>query len=330
MAHFNFPRMPLWRVCLLLLALTAAVRGEAGERLILANAPAFMTGLVTIAQARGLLAASGLEVDLRTHPTGDEALLTVENGSAEVAAVAETAFTLHLFAHPELRALALIGGWDNDVRILARRDAGIQTPGDLRGKRIGTQGRLSTHFFLDQFLLKHGLTLQDITPVFAKAPQLADALVAGEVDAISMRDPFVSQAQARLGPKAVMFEEPGLYDKVFLLAAREETVRTRGAAIERLLEALIQAERFVAAAPDQARELLRQAQPEAWAELQRAWPGLRLRVWLDHRFILTLENVADWANRHHLVESPTTPNFLHNIDPGPLRRLRPIAVNLLD
>ncbi|MEO5341583.1 MAG: ABC transporter substrate-binding protein [Magnetococcus sp. MYC-9] len=303
---------------------------QAVERLLLANAPAFLTGLVTVAQAQGLFASHGLEVTVQNHPTGDEALLSVEQGKAEVATVAETAFVLHLFRQPDLRVVAAIGGWDNDVRILARRDAGITRPGDLRGKRIGTQQRLSTYFFLDQFLLKHGMSVADITPVFAKAPLLANALVAGEVDAISMRDPFVSQAQAQLGDLAVLFEEPGLYDKVFLLATREETLAAREQAISLLLEALLQAETFVRHHPDRARTMLQQAQPEAAVELERAWPNLRLRVWLDHRFLLTLENVAGWAIRHHLIEPCAIPNFLPNLRPQPLQRLRPIAVNLLE
>lgn len=322
-----------WRgrlaLLLLLIALTPC-RGDADERLVLANAPAFMTGLVTIAQAQGYFAAVGLTVALKDHPTGDEALLSVEKGEADVATVAETAFTLHLFAHRELRVLALIGGWDNDVRILARRDAGIAAPADLKGKRIGTQQRLSTQFFLDQFLLKHGMTLADVTPVYAKAPEVARALVAGEVDAISMRDPFVSQAQAQLGGNAVLFEEPGLYDKVFLLAVREETITSREDALSLLLQALIRAEALVRAEPEQARAILGRAQPEAAAELERAWPTLRLRVWLDHRFILTLENVADWAMRQQLVATMAIPNFLHNLEPRLLRKIRPVAVTLPD
>lgn len=319
----------LSRTILLAIALFAG-GVEANERLTLANAPAFMTGLVTIAQAQGLFVANQLEVTLRDFPTGEEALQAVENGEADVATVAETAFTLHLFQQPELRALALIGGWDNDVRILARRDAGITKPGDLRGKRIGTQQRLSTYFFLDQFLQKHRMTMADVTPVFAKAPLLANALLTGEVDAISMRDPFTSQAQAQLGNLAVLFEEPGLYDKVFLLAVMNKVADARESAISRLLQSLIQAEEFVRSQPDLARQRLRQAQPEAGAELDRAWSGLRLRVWLDHHFILTLENVADWAIRHHLVKAAFPPNFLHNLKSKPLQRLRPIAVNLLD
>ncbi|MEO5344981.1 MAG: ABC transporter substrate-binding protein [Magnetococcus sp. YQC-9] len=304
--------------------------GQAQEQLTLANTPTFLTGLVTIAQDQKFYAAEDLAITIHDHPTGDEALFAVEKGEADIATVAETAFVLHRFEQPDLRVLGLIGSWDNEVRILARRDKGIDKPEDLRGKRIGTQQRLSTYFFLDQFLLKYGLTIHEIIPVFAKAPQLAEALLTGGVDAISMRDPFISRAREQLGENGVLFEAPGLYDKVFLLAMRRQNLVAKDEAISRLLKALLRAEHFIRQHPEQAREILRRAQPEAGTELDRAWLNLRLRVWLDHRFVLTLEHVADWALRNHLVPDQPIPDFLPNLHPQPLRQLRPIAINLLN
>ncbi|MBF0340470.1 MAG: NrtA/SsuA/CpmA family ABC transporter substrate-binding protein [Magnetococcales bacterium] len=304
------------------------VQGD--DPLILANVPTFLTGLVAIAQDQQYFSNRHLQLKITSHPTGEEAMTALEKGQADLATVAETAFVLHLFDQPDLRVLALIGSWDNDVRILARRDQGITRPGELKGKRIGTQQRLSTHFFLDQFLLKHGLGMQEVTPVFAKAPELAENLKNGVVDAISMRDPFISQAQAGLGERAVLFEDPGLYEKVFLLAVLKKDLPAREAVLTRFIDALIQAESFIRQEPERARELLRRQDTKVADELQRAWPDLRLRVWLDHRFILTLENVADWAMRNQLVTSRPMPNFLNNLYTRPLQQLRPIAINLLD
>ncbi|MBF0311324.1 MAG: ABC transporter substrate-binding protein [Magnetococcales bacterium] len=297
-------------------------------RLVVAHTPTLLTGLVTLAQRLGYFRNAGLDVVLSEHATGDEALQRVESGQADLATVAETAFVLRLFERPQLRALAVIGGSDNEVRILARKDAGIAVPSDLNGKRIATQKRLSTHFFLDQFLLKNGLSMQDITPHFHKLPELPDRIVAGEVDAISTRDPFLSRATARLGENAVVFEAIGLYDKVFLLATLEESLPGREKALERFLHALIRAEAFVRDSDNEARKLLLRLLPGE--ELESQWQHARLRVWLDHRFLLTLENVADWAIRNDLTDKRTLPNFLSNLEAGPLRSVRPVAVNLLE
>ncbi|MBF0181672.1 MAG: NrtA/SsuA/CpmA family ABC transporter substrate-binding protein [Magnetococcales bacterium] len=311
--------------CLLLWQTRLAV---AGERLTLADAPTLLTGLVALANHLGHFRAADLDLSILPFSTGDQALKAMEEGRAEVATVAETAFVLRLFGQPELRVLAVIGGCDNEVRILARRDAGIGALADLRGKRIATQERLSTHFFLDQVLLKHGMTMADITPVFRKLPELPDLINEGRVDAIIIRDPFLSQATERLGGNAILLEAPGLYDKVFLLAVRRELLEKRGPAIHQLLTALARTEAYVRDHGQEAHDLLARLMPNE--KLTPLWRHTRLRLWLDHRFLLTLEDVAAWAMRSQLVKADSVPNFLANIAAEPLRRVRPIAVNLPD
>ncbi|MBF0296161.1 MAG: NrtA/SsuA/CpmA family ABC transporter substrate-binding protein [Magnetococcales bacterium] len=298
----------------------------AGERLTLADAPTLLTGLVALANHLGHFRAADLELAILPFATGDQALQAMEEGRADVATVAETAFVLRLFGQPELRALAVIGGCDNEVRILARRDAGIGALADLRGKRIATQQRLSTHFFLDQVLLKHGMTMADITPVFRKLPELPDLITSGRVDAVITRDPFLSQAIGQLGENAIVLEAPGLYDKVFLLAMLRERLGQRGPAIQKLLTALVRTEAYVRDHGQEAHDLLVRLLPNE--KLSSVWHHTRLRLWLDHRFLLTLEDVAAWAMRSQLVQADRVPNFLANIAAEPLRRVRPIAVNL--
>ncbi|WP_130470709.1 ABC transporter substrate-binding protein [Candidatus Magnetaquicoccus inordinatus] len=305
------------------------VLAHSQETLRLANPTTFLTGLITLAQHRQTFAAHGLTIISIPVPTGDEALTAVEQKQADLATAAETAFTLHSLTNPSWRLLAEIGDWDNEVQILARRDAEIHAPKDLRGKRIGTQNRLSTFFFLDQYLMKQGLSLDEITIHFMQANELAEALATEKVQAISARDPYLSQAKNLLGPDNIRhFAAPGLYRKTFLLASDSATIAAKKEAISRFLQALIQTEEFVRKHPLQARQLLQQHHAGE-ADLQRIWQEIRLAVWLDQHLLLTMEQVAAWAMRNKMVPTTAIPNFLHNVDPQPLRQIRPIAVNLL-
>ncbi len=312
-----------WGILLLL-----PVTGSSEEVLRLANPTTFLTGLITLAKHRQLFAHHDLSVTLLGMPTGDEALQAVEENRADLASTAETAFTLLGLANPSWRAVAQIGDWDNEVRILARRDAGINMPKDLRGKRIATQNRLSSFFFLEQYLMKQGFTLRDIIPVFLPSKELAAALVNKEVDAISSRDPFLSHAKKQLADQALELAAPGLYRKTFLLAGQAHTMENKKSAIIHLLQALIQTEQFVREQPETARKLLQQHHADE-ADLQRIWSEIRLGVWLDHHLVLTMEQVAEWAMRNRMVPAGKIPNFSANIDRQPLQSVRPIAINLV-
>ncbi|NGZ07275.1 MAG: ABC transporter substrate-binding protein [Magnetococcales bacterium] len=294
----------------------------------MADTPTLLTGLIPLAQQLEFFHQAGVDLRIQAHATGDQALQALVAKEADVASLAETAFVLRLFDQPDLRVLSVIGGCDNEVRILARRDAGIQTLADLRGKRVATQQRLSTHFFLDQVLLKYGINPEEITTIFQKLPRLPDMIVSKEVDAIVTRDPYLSQALERLGENGLLLEAPGLYDKVYVLAVRRESLIHRAEELQQLLTALLRAEHYARDHAATAQALLATLLPEE--NLALHWHHTRLRLWLDHRFLLTLEEVAEWAIRKQLVAGKSVPNFQGNLAPEILRRIRPIAVNLME
>lgn len=266
--------------------------------------------LVRIAQEQGFLAAEGVNLALKEYPSGKLALDGMLAGEVDLATSAEVPIVFSSFQRDDFRIVAGIGDASADVEIIARRSAGIGKPEDLRGKRIATQKASAVHFFLHIFLVKHGLSDEDVRLSFKRPDDLVDALAKGEVDAISMREPYASQAKKRLKDDAISFTEPGLYVKRMVMVAANSMATSRPEPIRKILRALLRAEDFAR----------NNAQPTS--QLVGRWLGietsdvvadrqqLRLGVSLDQALLASMEDEARWASRSHLVEGAKVPNYL--------------------
>lgn len=301
----------------------------AAERLVVADAPTLLTGLLSIAVQKGYFTEQGLEVKIEETRTGDEATRAMFDGRADIATVAETAFVFDSFREQDFSLFATIGSWDNEVKIVARTDRNINSIADLRGKIVGTHPKISVHYFLSQALLKHGLTMHDIKPVFMKAAELPAALEAGEIDAFSLREPFIGEARQRLNGKVKIFEEPGLYWKSFSLVARNKTLTERPAAMQAFLRALRKAELLVREQPDEAAAILAKQLNSTPEKIASDLHQVKLRLSLEQRLAYVLENVASWAMNENLLTAKRMPNYLLLINGDALRKVKPNAVTII-
>jgi NitT/TauT family transport system substrate-binding protein len=302
---------------------------RAPENIVLALALQAPSALVFVACERGYLAEEGLKAEVTEHVSGSRALAALLAGEADVTTAADVPVVFNSFTQREFRILAAIGASGNEQRLVARKDRGIAAPADLRGKRVGTQPASAVHFFLHCFLLHYGLDEQEVAVVFQKAESLPESLAEGTIDAFAMREPYVSEAVRRLGPRAAVFAAPGLYLRTELLVAARRLIETRPDAAIRLLRALLRAEEFAREQPRAAMAIAARRLKIGEAELAALWPDLDLRVGLDQSLLPILENEARWALRHRLVPGTEVPNYLPFIHLNALEQVKPEAVTII-
>jgi NitT/TauT family transport system substrate-binding protein len=234
------------------------------------------------------------------------------------------------FERDDFCIVATIGSSDNEPRIIARRDRGIAEPQDLRDKRVATQRGSAVHYFLHLFLLKHGLSADDPAVRYLKAEDLPSALENGEIDAFSMREPFISQAESLLGENAIVFQEPGLYVKTMNLVALRSLTERRPEVIERVLLALRDAEAFVEQQPEAARRLVADRLGSSREEFTRIWQQLTLELSLGHSLLVSLEDEARWARAHGLVEAEPPPDYFGLLYLRGMKDVKPAAVTVIE
>lgn len=294
-----------------------------------------MSLLVWLTEELGYFKQQGIKLEIQEYPSGKRALAALLRGEQALAVSAETPFVIASFTQPDLRLYATLGQSDNDIRVLARTDHGIQHPADLRGKTIATQRGSAVHFFLSSFLLKHHINSGDIKIQFMKAEELPAALASGDIDAISMRDPILSQTRKLTGEnKVVEFSEPGLYTKTYNLVGSKNFTEKYPGVMQKILSALNEAAVYVDAHPQQAIDLATTRLLLSRKRIMALWPGIRLSVTLDQGLLTALQEEAQWAVSSGLIKenefvNGKMPDLLKRLNPLPLSKAVPHAVGLI-
>lgn len=286
--------------------------------------------LVFIAAREDLYRKEGLDVQIKRYPSGKLALIDMLEGKVDMATVADMPIMSHSFHSDDFAMFATIAGTPNGAWIIARKDRDIAAPVDLRGKTIGTQKNSAVHFFLSAFLLSKGIAEDEVTVVFMKAVDLPGALARGEIDAFSMRNPFIDEAKKLLGKNAIEFFEPTVYRQTFNLAAKRAFLRRHPDEARAMLRALLSAESL--AVKDQARAVGAAAEAMGTgreAEVAEDWSRYTYEVRLEQTVFITLENQARWAIRQGLAPTSEVPNFIDYVDIRPLVDVRARAVSVL-
>jgi ABC-type nitrate/sulfonate/bicarbonate transport system substrate-binding protein len=288
-----------------------------------------LSSLAMIAQEQGYYSAEGLDVVVKEYPSGRLALEGMFASEVDLATVAEVPIVFSSFQRDDFRIVGTVGGSSNQPRIIARRAKGIDKPEDLRGKRIATQKASAVHFFLHVFLVKHGLSEKDVLLSFKSPNELVDALISGEIDAFSMREPFVSRAKTALGEEAVVFAEPGLYATTVQLVAPQSFIASNPEAIRKVLRAAMRAEEFARENSDQAIKLVSKWLGTEQSTTARLWQDLQLGVSLEQALLVSMDDEARWAIQSKLTDKAKVPNYLAFVYLDGLSAVRQQVVNII-
>lgn len=144
-------------------------------------------------------------------------------GEADIATNAETQALRQSVDHPNLRIIFTVS--EGFYRIIARRSAGVTKLSDLRGKRIATFGRTSSAYYLSKMLGTVGLTESDVTIITNVAMEkVPEAMKRGEIDAMTVWEPEIQNAQDALGADAIEFQDRSVYRELFNLNSTAENL----------------------------------------------------------------------------------------------------------
>jgi NitT/TauT family transport system substrate-binding protein len=288
-----------------------------------------LSALAIVAEMENFFSRRGVAATVRKFPSGKLAMEALLAGDVQVATVAETPVVFDSFARRDFRILAIIGTADNEIRIIARKDRGICNHGDLKGRRVATQEASSMHFFLHMFLVKHGLMGKEVAITYAPPDTLAGMLVSGQVDACSTREPVISRVRAALGENAVVFEEPGLFVKYYLVVAEQRFLERNPAAACAILRALVDAETYAKQHPRKTTTAVARAIKIEEAVLKQLWSCVDLRVRLSQSLLSAMEDEARWALGSGLVKAVAAPNYLQLVHLNALLDVKPAAAGII-
>jgi NitT/TauT family transport system substrate-binding protein len=253
---------------------------------------------------KGFFAKQGIEIKLNVLQSGNDIVLALANNSGEIgyvgwvpAMIARTrGIPVTAVAASEVEGTTEADNWQN---VLVKGSSSIRTPADLRDKTIAVNALKGvSEVVIRGALKKLGLDPGAVKLLAMPFPAMRAALASGQVDAIHVPEPFLSQglnidgARIILAPGPVLgrFWPNGLY-----IAMRDWTIRNPGLA-RRFRTAINESLSYAQAHPEEIRPLL-----PATAQ------NIRLPVWspvIDRDKLLQL---ARYAKEFDVIT--TLPNF---------------------
>jgi len=299
------------------------------EKVTIAEAGQPIGALLYVAFKNGYFTNEGLDITLNPYTSGKDSLNSVLEGRADLATTAETPIMYTLLAGKTHHTIATIGTTEENMAVIARKDRGISTFSDFKGKKFGATSRTNGAFFLYTLLISNGISTDDVEIVNLRPEETFNALMEGKVDAVSTWNPHLVKLQKELGDKAISFYGKGIYVFTWNIVARKNFVIEKPEVTLKIVRALVKAEEFIRENPDEAKNIVARYLKIDRASLSELWGAYDFKVVLDQFLLVTFEDQARWAIRSNLTNATEVPNYLDYIYIDALEKVKPEAVTII-
>lgn len=285
----------------------AWAQAPATQKIVVAESQGFSWAIPYLVSSRNLWRHHGIEASTLQFTSGRLAFDAALAGKAQFATSTDSVVGLAGANGVRGVIVAEFTRLSSGMVVVARTDRGIDTPAQLKGKRIGTTLGSSGHYFLSRYLSLHGLGLKDVTVVNLRGPDAVTAITQGGIDAFAWGWDAGQKAIADGGGKVRQLPDDGL-EKVFLshyvLTAAEEVVQRQPRLVEGAVRALLEAEAYYRQHTAQAVALVAERTKATVETTQAGLDKVQIGVRLDNRLIDDLVLNGEWAIEAGLAQRP--------------------------
>jgi ABC-type nitrate/sulfonate/bicarbonate transport system substrate-binding protein len=300
---------------------------SASIRVGVANTP--LSTPFFVADKMGYFRDEGLDIVMIDCPSGGNCLKQMLDSKVQLATASDLPIMFRSFESVPFRILATFAISNNDVKLLTRKSAGIQSSRDLKGKRVALLRGSSGQYLLDLTLLAAGLDPRSATIVDVDVNRLSQAASDPQIDAFALFQPGAQQMSKLLGSEAFVIPIPRLYTLTFNLVTLRDRTGVTPDDLVKLLRALERAMDYIKAEPNASMRILQERFKMDASDIAELWPDFRFALSLNQSLIASLESAARWAIQEELVKARVVPNYLEYIDVRPLKLLRPARVTVV-
>ena len=185
----------------------------------------------------------GIKVDERVFPKGLDAMQAVIAGELDVAAVSSEA-VISARGTP----IYLVAGFaKGGVRLVGRSDLPVKTVKDLKGKKVGvTRGGIQD-ILLAAELAQNGLTYsdqpgKDVQIIYLGFPDLNQALLGKNIDAMMQSEPYSSQAISKgFGKEIIKPYDTAIGEPVRTMVMTEKFYKDHRPVAEKFMRCFVEA-----------------------------------------------------------------------------------------
>lgn len=302
---------------------------EVFSRVTIAVPSQISSALMIIASEENLFHQTGVEVVSLPFLLGKDALKSVLDGNTDLAIVADTPFVTAFLGGNDIGILTSISQARRAIALVTYNDGSIQRVPDLIGKSVGLSRGTNLTYFLDALLQLNRVPSDKVRMVDVSPDKVIDAMEAGRIDAAVAIQPFLSMAMEDMGDRIKLTYGEDIYAFRFLLVGKTVYIDSHPQAIQRVLQGLIAAQKFMHDNPLATLNLLGEATNDAGSSIAEYFDPEDYAVGLDQSLLLALEDQARWVMHRGLVTPRAMPNFLSAIKYQDLEAVQPDAVRIV-
>ena len=333
-SHFTSSRVNLLRnrfVILISFVLTlspTAIFADKNDIVRIAMSATPLSSPFIIAQQKGFFKELGINVEIKQVKGGHLSLNAVLAGEADIATSSEAVVMFNSFKRSDFSVFCTFVTSDNDVKIIARSDSGINSINALKGKKVGTILGTSAHFFLSYTLLMNGVSEDGITISNFKPHESIKLLKNKKLDAVVMWEPYAYLAQKELGNKVKVINHDRVYVETFNAISMREYANKNPDKLSAIIQALINATDYIKQHSEESQKIVAEVLAKDLSLVKTTWPDFSFSVGLNQWLLTSMENEARWAIKHEFLKVEEIPNYINFINRKPLNKVAPQRITI--
>jgi aliphatic sulfonates family ABC transporter substrate-binding protein len=286
-----------------------------------------ISGVTIVAKEKGFFEKHGLDISVSGFTSGKQCLNAVLGGAAEIATTAEAPTTAAAMSKQPIAFLARMEY--SDLKTLTAAASGIKSLADLKGKKIAFTAGTGSEVYTVALLKKAGLSKSDVKLTNLRPQDMLPALSAGDIDAYNTWEPHVSNGVKAMGAKVTELDTKGIYAETFNIVVMKSYLKDNPELISAFLKALIEAEAWMKANPEEAIATVAKVAGMKADALAAIWKDYVYNVVLDQKQLDVLTAHAAWRlDSGNHPPGATMPDFSTVIVPGPLKAVAPDRVTI--
>jgi NitT/TauT family transport system substrate-binding protein len=289
-----------------------------------------MTGSVGIAQAKGFFKEQGIKTTTLSMAGDKQIFQAYMQEKADVAALTNLCIVRSNLDPSDHVIIGTLAYTNNQLKLLARKSAGITRVSDLKGKKIAVHRASFAHFYLEKFLLFNGLTLDDVEEVFASKKEIPGTIERGLAHATMQHGVPIAETKKILGDDYVIFQNPAVHRKTQHLLVPRAWVAQHREQAKGVLRAILKGEEFIKTHTEESIEILAEAKKYDIRDMDRTVRHeMNYYLSLEQSIFTELEGIEQWALDNNLVERKTPRNYFELVDYSLLEEIDPKRVTII-
>jgi ABC-type nitrate/sulfonate/bicarbonate transport system substrate-binding protein len=282
-----------------------------------------------VAYHNGFFQDEGLNVSLEINPDGKTSLDRLLLDSIDIASVMATPVVFRSFRSDDFYIIGVMEFSEKIHSGIAHKDRGIHLPVDLKGKNVGVMKGTSGEFYMNSFLILHDLIPEDLNIVDMNGPQMLDAMVSGDLDAMFCWEPYILLAKLEMDSSWIEFTSDKLIPSSWVFVARKNYVDDNPEIIKKFLKSILEGTRFTNEQKEQTLNIHSQMADVNKDHIKELLYKQTFNLSLKQELILDLEAQARWLVDFEYVPDSVIPDFYNIIYLDAVKEIVPDQANFI-